>query len=1583
MTDQFRNVPDASLADALRLTTPAASPAVESLVEQARLAEARGQRETARDLYERALQALDPNAPGDMIASLTLGVGRTHFDAENYAAALQCVESVLALRDDQAGDATKAAALELRGRVRWSQGQVAEAQDDFLASRQRALQAGAVSLAASDSSNLAALALVRGELSASVLLYETALAEYRQQSDDATIALVLSHLAPLYADLKKWNAAEQAFAEALQLAASNSDNRAIVRLELARAQMAIGRQNFEKARASATRALELAKRIEGSDALPLHAHALLLNGVVARELGNLVLAERLLEQAERMASDADDLLVAAETARERADLLGRQDRHQQTLLSLNKAYRLLSQARGRRSELQVARRLHRLEEDFIDVVRRWAQRIESKDHATSGHCDRVAEWTAALARRMGIDGATLFWYRVGALLHDIGKLAIPSSVLNKAGRLSADEWALVKRHPTLGAEMLVDVDFPWEVRPIVESHHECWDGSGYPHGLAGGQIPLAARIFAVADVFDALVTRRSFKQALSPDEAADVMRKDVGRQFDPAVFRVFEELVRERGSGTWVGEVPRPTDDTPGIDDPLTAVPDRRTFFAVAQQALIDRRGVPRPVAMLTVDIDHFRLINDAYGRLQGDDLLWALAKVLQRGVRAGDVVGRRGDDEFLVLLPDASPSTALEVAERLRTAAEAMRCTRRDAPDDAIALTISIGVANAPTDGETAEALAAAADRALFRAKRDGRNRVVAEDRDVTAVSAARLALDHFVGREEELRELVTLLDAAARGEPQFATVIGEAGIGKSALIRQLEPEARLRGASIVTGECADTELKTPLAPWLGIVARLHERGLVPLRDWPALSHLVPALRVPGGSVHPSASSAQVQDELVRYLRLATQSHPLVIVLEDAHWADSASWDVIEALAGAVERERLLFCLTLRADEARVVADRRKRLGQRRPVRQVSLRRLTVDDIRRWVQVAFHDGALGDEFPAFVFEYTEGIPLYVIQVLRVLYDEGGIWYGGTRWEWRAVNELSLPSAIGEVLERRLDRLSPGARSVLASAAVLGPSFDIDLLLAAAAASETQVRAAIEEGVGAAVLEATDGMRPGRYGFVHALLADACRRAIPERQRQRVHNVAARMLELRSPTAVSEIAAHYHAAGNDEQAFRYAVLAAERAASVFAHDEAIACLAIAQRHAPSPEELAGIRAQLATLGEAAGRYDYAEEMCDLALDWLGQHGGQAQAVPVRRLRESVRLHRGRAPHRVTDELQLLLSIADSNEDQAECAALSIAMAAAYLALADWPAAERMSRRAVDLSSAQADARLKGDASLQLGRARSVHAPAEALVFLRDAEHLFGSVGDVLGESLAATARSVTLARLGRLADANQAGSDASELARTAHSASGSAAAALAMADVAFRRGEFELAGEWLNDGARLYAALRDEPGRAIVSLARGNLSFEQDNLSDARQIFRTVAARAVDLGLPWLELAAHAGSALCLPEGRPPELDARWGRINELLAAARPDWWFPGRERVDALAVRVALAAGHTSVAAGLFEHAVQLAESRDAWASCWLVAQVGDALAAEGLPAAKSTLSIAARRASEFSFAPLAQRLALQLAAR
>src|SRR5690348_3899325 len=136
--------------------------------------------------------------------------------------------------------------------------------------------------------------------------------------------------------------------------------------------------------------------------------------------------------------------------------------------------------------------------------------------------------------------------RIGAIVHDVGKLIIPSETLNKPGKLAPDEWELIKRHPVAGVEMLSDMDFPGDVIPMVRSHHERWDGQGYPDELAGDQIPRSARILCIADVYDALTSRRSYKGALTHDAAMEIMRTDVAKQFDPDLFEHFEDLMRTR-----------------------------------------------------------------------------------------------------------------------------------------------------------------------------------------------------------------------------------------------------------------------------------------------------------------------------------------------------------------------------------------------------------------------------------------------------------------------------------------------------------------------------------------------------------------------------------------------------------------------------------------------------------------------------------------------------------------------------------------------------------------------------------------------------------------------------------------------------------------------------------------------------------------------------------------------------------------------------------------------------------------------------------------------------------------------------
>lgn len=1552
------------------------APALEALLDQGRLAEARGQVQVARDLYERALHAPPPETPRWVVARLLLGVGRTHLASRNSAAALDCIDAILALPDEPGMDVARVDAIELRGRLRWHEGDVAAAAADFEELQARASAGGHHAQAALGASYLADLAVLDGATTQAITLCEAARADYRAAGDPQGEAATIARLASLYADIKRWNAAEQAFVEAATAAGQLHNDRLLAAIELARAEMALDRANVERAQAGAERALDLARK---GDDPALIARALVVNGAVARELGDRARAGRLLEQGERMAEDADDLLLVAEAAREHADLAARDDRHADTLQALNRAYRAVTQLRARGADGESARRLRRFEAGFLDVARRWAHRIEAKDHATTGHLDRVADLTCEIARRMGAARASLFWYRVGAYLHDIGKVGIPAAILNKAGRLSAEEWAIVKRHPQLGAEMLRDVDFPWEVRPIVESHHECWDGSGYPHGLAGEEIPLAARIFTVADVYDALVSRRAFKAALAHDDALDVMRRDVGRQFDPAVFRVFEEVVREGVAipgVTSAAALPVRTESREPalVDDELTSVADRASWTQRAAHVLAKRSGADQSVAILLLDIDHFERVNAAYGRLQGDDLLWAVAKVLQRGLRTGDLVGRRGSDEFLILLPATAPDVALDVAQRLREACSQLRCARRDAPDQQIAISVSIAVAGAPQDGESIEALLAAADRALHRAKRDGRDRVVVADHADANAARARLAFDAFVGREEELRTMVGQLDLASRGDARLIAIAGEEGIGKTALVRRLEPEIRLRAGTQVTAQCLEGDQASAYAPWADVLARLHAAGLLPREQWRALPQLVPEIPPSRDGDDWALTPSLLREEIVRAVRRVAREQLLVLVFEDVQWADAASWSVLEALLAALDGERLFLVLTFRPDEARAAADWRRRLTQHPRADQLSLQRFTLEELRRWVQVVFHDADPGDEFPRVLHAFTEGIPLHVVHVLRALAESGGIWYGGTRWEWRPMSGDAPPPGVAFILERRLQRLSPTARSILSTAAVLGAPFSIELLLATANVPEGQVTAALDEGMGAGIIAPVPG-REGAFTFAHALLGEAITRDVPERQRQRLHEVAARLLELRAPSSVDEIAAHYHAAGLDTEAYRYAIAAADRSASAFAHDLALDALQVAQRYAPSARDLAALRVRLATTAFGAGRYSPAEAWCDLALEWIEGSNDARGALEVRRLRECVRMHRGKPPLRALEELRAILALAPAS-DGATRGEVQLAAAAVATAVADWSLATSLARKGVESLGERATAAHRAVALRLQAISRYGAAPAEAFTLAHDAlSHALAT-----GDRLAAARVRLTLGELqlhaGHVTPAEASLGEALDAARGAHAAPLAAGVSRTLGELRARQGVFGEAAQWLGDAERIFSAIGDVPEQLRTTLVAANVARDMGERARAHALYNATTTGARTLDVAWMELAALAGAALTNGGPEAPSTWKRWERANELIANAPPDWWFPGREMVDALALQMALSGGHTGAAFDLFARAQQRLDAVDPYAGAWLVAECAGALERAGLPAIAVTRRVAAERARTLAFVPLAERL-------
>jgi putative nucleotidyltransferase with HDIG domain len=168
--------------------------------------------------------------------------------------------------------------------------------------------------------------------------------------------------------------------------------------------------------------------------------------------------------------------------------------------------------------------------------------IEARDPYTRGHSSRVTDLAEAVARRLGWSEERIASLRVGGPLHDIGKLAVSDEVLCKEGRLDDDELAQIREHPKIGAKLLLRVTALREAIPYVLYHHERWDGTGYPSGKRGEEIPVEARVLAIADAFDAMTSDRPYRSALSREEALAEVERCAGTQFDPKIARVFLEV---------------------------------------------------------------------------------------------------------------------------------------------------------------------------------------------------------------------------------------------------------------------------------------------------------------------------------------------------------------------------------------------------------------------------------------------------------------------------------------------------------------------------------------------------------------------------------------------------------------------------------------------------------------------------------------------------------------------------------------------------------------------------------------------------------------------------------------------------------------------------------------------------------------------------------------------------------------------------------------------------------------------------------------------------------------------------------
>jgi putative nucleotidyltransferase with HDIG domain len=304
----------------------------------------------------------------------------------------------------------------------------------------------------------------------------------------------------------------------------------------------------------------------GLEAFRKDSYDLVLSDIVMPEMDGLkLLAELRMADPDVpaiMVTAMHDISIALEAIRAGAyDYILKPFEKDQLYLSVRRALehrRLVMENRTYQSDLEqlVAERtrqlsiaLQDLEQSYDYTLEALGGALDAKDAETEGHCQRVTAFTITIAKAMGVDNSLLRQIARGAFLHDIGKMGVPDQILRKPGPLTPEEREIMRRHCDIGFAVLERIPFLKEAAEIVLAHQEFYDGTGYPRGLKGEQIPLGARIFAVADTLDAMISDRPYRKALPISAARDEIRRFSGTQFDPQVVKVFlaqpEQLWRE------------------------------------------------------------------------------------------------------------------------------------------------------------------------------------------------------------------------------------------------------------------------------------------------------------------------------------------------------------------------------------------------------------------------------------------------------------------------------------------------------------------------------------------------------------------------------------------------------------------------------------------------------------------------------------------------------------------------------------------------------------------------------------------------------------------------------------------------------------------------------------------------------------------------------------------------------------------------------------------------------------------------------------------------------------------------------
>ena len=388
-----------------------------------------------------------------------------------------------------------------------------------------------------------------------------------------------------------------------------------------------------------------------------------------------------------------------------------------------------------RQKQEIEKRRRQAEKMSLQMIQTLATTIEAKDEYMKEHSYRVAAYAALIAQELGWDATEISNLKDAVYMYDVGKIGIPDAILNKPTRLTEEEYERVKAHTVIGADILKNITIIDHVAEIARYHHERYDGHGYPDGLIGEDIPIHARIVAIADSYDAMNSRRIYRNSLPQEQIREEILMNRGKQFDPDIADVFlklmdegrlvieenyPEIISQSGlsaaeieTGKFISKIMNTMKSQEDMEsyDYLTGLPMRNRGENAIAQLMQQHRG-----CLVFMDMDNLKKINDIYGHKAGDRALKLLGNILKND-EDGSVACRLGGDEFLLFLPERNKEQSKEYVNRIFK--EFKKETGKDVEIKAASLSAGLCMSK---KGSSFEECYINADKALYYVKQNGK---------------------------------------------------------------------------------------------------------------------------------------------------------------------------------------------------------------------------------------------------------------------------------------------------------------------------------------------------------------------------------------------------------------------------------------------------------------------------------------------------------------------------------------------------------------------------------------------------------------------------------------------------------------------------------------------------------------------------------------------------------------------------------------------------------------------------------------------------------------------------------------------